>query len=52
VREALAAWAPTAADKAFWKSIEGPLNAMPAAMIARRRRQLSLATLIARFYRR
>ena len=52
VREALAAWAPTAADKAFWKSIEGPLNAMPAAMIARRRRQLSIATLIARFYRR
>jgi len=52
VREALAAWAPTAADKAFWKSIEGPLNAMPDAMIARRRRQLSLATLIARFYRR
>lgn len=52
VREALAAWAPTAADKAFWNSIEGPLNAMPAALLASRRRQLKIATLIARFYRR
>ena len=52
VREALAAWSPTAADKAFWKSIEGPLNAMPAARVASRRWQLNMATLIARFYRR
>ena len=52
VREALAAWGPTAADKAFWKHIEGPLRPMPAAQMAKHRRQLKIATLIARFYRR
>jgi hypothetical protein len=52
IRAALAARAPTAADRAFWAHAATPLRAFSPGVIAWRRSTLALASLIGRFYRR
>jgi hypothetical protein len=52
VRAALAARAPTAADREFWVHAAGPLAVFPARVVAWRRATLALAGLIGRCYRR
>jgi hypothetical protein len=50
--DALSGVAPRAADKAFWSVADGPVRSMSAGSIMRARTTLTLAALIARFYRR
>jgi hypothetical protein len=50
--EALSGFAPTTADKAFWRNVDGPLFSMSRAAIWRARSALSVASGAARIYRR
>jgi len=52
LREAFRGHPPTIADKAFWCHAEGPIQAFPPSLPARRRRSIRLAAFIGRFYRR
>jgi len=52
LRDALRAMAPTAADKAFWRFVGGPLFTMSTARAQRARLSLGLATVMGRLYRR
>jgi hypothetical protein len=52
LRSALQGNAPTTADKAFWSYAQGPLQTFPPSLIHSRRRTISWASLIGRFYHR
>lgn len=52
VRAALAGRPPTRADREYWQHTSAPLPVFPVSVTARRRRELALAGLIGRFYRR
>ncbi len=52
LREILAGRPPGAADEAFWRHAEGPVQAWPAGFPARRRREIRLARFLGRFLAR
>lgn len=52
LRDALAAWSPTLADRVFWQNADGPLRSMSARRIAGKRFTLAAAAAIARVYGR
>lgn len=52
LREILAGRPPGPADEAFWRHAEGPIQAWPAGVPARRRREIRLARFLGRFLAR
>lgn len=52
LREALAAWSPTIADRVFWINVDGPLHSMSGSQVSMKRLTLRVAGAMARLYSR
>lgn len=51
-RQSLGGLAPSAADKAYWDNVSGPILSMPQSRIALAKMGLKFASAVSRFYRR